>query len=91
MRSSKKLARPKAGEPSMDIDRLAIYRDDPSSEENIRYAKELLLRCGPLVLDGVQYSVDTDEDKIRVIATEFLAMDRARLATGIEKMRVESV
>lgn len=74
----------------MDINRLALYHDDPLNEENVKYAKELLVRCGPLVLDGVQYSADTATDKIRAIPIEFLHMDRVRLAAGIEKMPVSS-
>lgn len=73
----------------MDINRLALYHDDPTDGANVKYAKELLLRCGPLVLDGVQYSVDAGQDKIVAVPREFLKMERAALASGIDKLKYE--
>lgn len=89
VRSPKKLAKPKPGEPPMDINRLALYHDEPTDGNNVKYAKELLLRCGPLILDGIQYSVDLVQDKIIAVPREFIKMERSALASGIDKLQYE--
>lgn len=91
VRSPKKLARPKPGELPMDMNRLALYHDAPNNAEYQRAAKDLLFRCGPLVLDGVQYSYDPAKDRIGAVPVEFLGMERQRLAAGIEKLKLDSV
>ena len=91
VRSPKKLAQPKPGDLPMDMNRLALYHDEPHNSEYVKAAKDLLMRCGPLVLDGVQYSYNPDRDKIETVATEFRGIDRARIASGIEKMKIENV
>lgn len=90
VRSPKKLARPKPGELPMDMNRLALYHDAPDNPEYQRAAKDLLFRCGPLVLDGIQYTYDPNTDRIGAVPVEFLGMDRARLAAGIDKLKIEN-
>jgi len=82
------LSEPRPGDPPFDMDRLIVYRDDPSPDSE-RCARELLARCGPLVLDGVQYRIEGE--RIQAVPVEFLGIDRQRLASGIDKMNVSEV
>ncbi len=87
--------------PAMDMDRLTNWianRDDAQAE---KYAVELLERCGELVVDGVLYRVEkasgTNQDgtpwsktKILGVPREFLGLDRAALAKGIDSIVIDT-
>ena len=91
--------KPQPNDPPMDMDRLRAWRDDPSPT-NTRLAFELIERCGDgvpsdtpadqarhypraLVLDGVSYQIRNG--KITPIPVEYLGLQRAQLAAGIER------
>jgi len=85
----------------MDMDRLTHWianRDDAQAE---KYAFELLDRCGDLVSDGVLYRVErasgvnqdgTPWSKAKIIGVprEFLGLDRAALAKGIDSLVIDT-
>ncbi len=79
------LAEPKPGDPAFDMDRLIVFRDDPSPDSE-RCARELIERCGPLVQDGVQYRVENG--RVQAVPVEFLGIERTRLASGIDKLAI---
>lgn len=83
---------PRSGDPPFDINRLIRYRDNQTDPEAQRLAKELLARLGPLVLDEVQYRLGgTPEDvKIEVIPRQFLGLERAKLAAGMDRLKIEN-
>lgn len=79
--SPRPLQQPAPGEPSMNMSRIKTYRDNPS-QKNERYAAELLERCGPLVLDQVQYRLN--EGKIEAVPVELLMYERRDDVNGID-------
>ncbi len=86
--------------PAMDMDRLTNWianRDDAQAE---KYAAELLDLCGELVVDGVLYRVERasgvnqdgtawSKTKIVGVPREFLSLDRASLARGIDSLVID--
>jgi hypothetical protein len=75
----------------MGINRLETWIANRTAE-NEKLAVELLNRCGELVVEGVLYRVESANGvtKILGIPREFLGIDRAKLATGIDKMVVDN-
>jgi hypothetical protein len=68
----------------MHMDRIRAWRDEPTADAE-RFAKELLQRCGPLVLDRVQYRLTGGE--IETVDARFLGPERIRAATGIDELK----
>lgn len=72
---------PRKGDPPLTIVRLEEYATNPS-EENRRFAIELLEILGPLVLDKVHYQVKNGD--ILTTPVEFLGMERQRQYQNID-------
>lgn len=77
LRSPKPLPQPKSGEPAMGMNRMADYVAKPEDTTARKYAKELLARTGPLVLDGVQYRLEGGE--IKATPREYLGVERLKV------------
>jgi hypothetical protein len=77
LRSPKPLPQPKAGEPAMGMNRLADHVAKPEDTTAKKFAKELLARTGPLVLDGVQYRLEAGE--IKATPREYLGVERLKV------------
>lgn len=77
------LPQPTAGEPSMGMGRLRAYRANPGPETE-KYARELVERCGPLVLDGVQYRIR--DGRFEGVTVEQLAVERMRQQTSKDEI-----
>lgn len=73
---------PKKGDPPLTMVRLEEYATNPS-EENKRFAVELLEILGPLVLDKVHYQVKNGD--ILTTPVEFLGMDRQRQYQNVDR------
>jgi hypothetical protein len=85
----------------MGIERLEAWIAEPKNARLEALAVELLDRCGDLVVKGIQYRIERasgtfpdgkpwSTTKILSVPREFLGMDRAQLATGIDKLKIDS-
>ena len=93
VRSRKPLTQPAKGEPPMDLSRIVAWRDKPTDADAARFAVELLDRTGPLVLDGVQYSLDA-AGRIEATPVDMLGIIRQRkiaeeAAAAVQAARVK--
>lgn len=85
IRSPKPRPKLAPGDPPLHMDRLVAYRDDPNATTE-RHAYLLLERCGPLVLDGVQYRAESG--RIVAIPRAYLGVERLTSNVGIESMQM---
>jgi hypothetical protein len=84
VQSPNPLPQPAAGEPAMGMGRLRAYRANPTSKDAEAYARELVERCGPLVLDGVQYRIR--DGRFESVTVEQLAVERMRQQTSKDEI-----
>ena len=88
IQSPNALPQPGPSDPAMSIERLKAYRKTQNTSTT-KQAIELLERTGPLVLDGLQYRLNS-QGKVETVPVEFLGMSRQQLAQGLDKLKVSS-